>query len=71
VVAAELVRDILGVELLGARRGADQVGEDDSDDLSLAAALRQRRVYYGPVLAPFTGGPSIGSFSARKASWSR
>ena len=40
VVAAELVRDVLGVELLGARGEADEVGEEDRDDLSLPAALR-------------------------------
>ena len=40
VVAAELGRDVLGVELLGPRREADQVGEQDGDDLALSPSRR-------------------------------
>jgi len=42
VVAAELVGDVLGIELLGACSEADQVGEEDGDDLSLPAARSHR-----------------------------
>ena len=72
VVAAELGGDVLGVDLLGARREADEVGEEDGDDLPLPAALchaAESRLRPGSAL-PRTGGPSIGSFFARNASWS-
>ena len=39
VVRAQERVDVLGVELLGARREADQVGEEDGDDLALPAGL--------------------------------
>ena len=39
VVGAENRVDVLGVELLGARGEADQIGEEDRDDFAFAARL--------------------------------
>ena len=39
VVGAEERLDVLGVELLGARGEADEVAEDDGNDLALSARL--------------------------------
>ena len=42
VVGREHRADVLGIELLGARREADEVGEEDGDDLALLARGRGR-----------------------------
>jgi hypothetical protein len=43
VVGAQDCLDVLRVELLGARREADKVGEEDSDDLPLSTGLSHTR----------------------------
>ena len=45
VVRAEQRLDVLGIELLGARREADEVAEDDGDDFTLAALARHQAVF--------------------------
>jgi len=42
VVGAEQRLDVFGVELLGTAREADEVAEDDRDDLALAARCAPR-----------------------------
>ena len=41
LIRREQLRDILGIHLLGARREADEVAEEDGDDLAFFLNLRR------------------------------
>ena len=47
VVGGEQAADVLGIELLGEGREADEVGEEDRHDLALLARCRSRRFECG------------------------
>jgi hypothetical protein len=46
VVGPQDCLDVLGVQRFGARREADEVGEQDAHDLPLSAALAQASIRY-------------------------